>query len=300
MKNVPEDLKVLLDKREHLKAERKFYEADKVRTEIEGKGYILRDMQSGPEILKEEKTKAKKSFLVLFGSGEISPTGGRVHEEVIQQIGVDNPKIVIISTPAGFQPNVETVCGEIEEFLKVRLGNYHPEIKVIYANNSELANDDNVIKAIDDADYIFMGPGSPTYGVRHLKETKLIKKIVDRIKDGATLSLASAATISFSRYAQPVYEIYKVGTDLYWENGLDVYSQIYEVMTIIPHWNNTEGGEKTDTSRCFIGHERFNKMLKLLPNREGLVGIDEQTGVIIDLKTKEVKVLGEGKLHLNI
>ena len=93
----------------------------------------------------------------------------------------------------------------------------------------------------------------------------------------------------------PVYEIYKAGLGLYWEKGLDLFSKYMEEATVIPHRNNREGGEKLDTSFCFMGKERFGRLVKLLPDGEKVTGIDEQTALIIDLKSKSRKVMGKGK-----
>jgi hypothetical protein len=67
------------------------------------------------------------------------------------------------------------------------------------------------------------------------------------------LAFASAASIAVGRYALPVYEIYKVGADLHWVDGLDLFRVFGWELAIVPHWNNREGGDDLDTSRCFMG-----------------------------------------------
>lgn len=238
----------------------------------------------------------QQSFLVLFGSGETSSTGRQIHEFLLKKIAKKDIRIALLTTPAGFQPNVSVVYETIAEFFKTGLANFHPQIEIIYANNRELANDNEVIAPLERADYIFTGPGSPTYAVKHLQDTFLLEKLKKRIKDGITLSLSSAATIAFSKFALPVYEIYKVGTDLYWEKGLDFYKDFYKSITVIPHYNNTEGGVKNDTSHCYMGKDRFTKLAAMLKGEE-VIGIDEHTGMIIDLETKEIQTMGKGKLH---
>jgi hypothetical protein len=133
---------------------------------------------------------------------------------------------------------------------------------------------------------------------KNLRDSLLLKIIEQKIEMETTLSLASAAAIAFSHFALPVYEIYKVGSDLYWENGLNFLESFYKKLTVVPHLNNNEGGEKTDTSYCFMGKERFEKLQKLLPKDELVWGIDENTAVIINLKTKVVKTIGKGELHI--
>ena len=69
-------------------------------------------------------------------------------------------------------------------------------------------------------DEVLLGPGSPTYAVRQLRESLLFELIKARHRMGTALVLSSAATLAFGRFTIPVYEIYKVGQDPYWENGL--------------------------------------------------------------------------------
>jgi len=52
------------------------------------------------------------------------------------------------------------------------------------------------------------------------------------------LIFASAAAIAVSRHALPVYEIFKVGEDLHWKLGLDLFGQYGLDLTIVTQWNN--------------------------------------------------------------
>jgi len=53
-------------------------------------------------------------------------------------------------------------------------------------------------------------------------------------------------------------------------------------VSFVPHWNNAEGGIDLDTSRCFMGLERFERWHKLLPAGNIIVGLDEHSGIIMD------------------
>ena len=114
------------------------------------------------------------------------------------------------------------------------------------------------------------------------------------MKSGASLILASAATIAFSHFALPVYEIYKVGEDLHWADGLDFYDAVWQRATIIPHFNNNEGGADLDTSHCYIGKDRFDKLRPELPANEWVLGIDEHTAFVVDLFSQKATIKGKG------
>lgn len=297
----PLPVRELVNEREQLRQQKDFDQADSVRKQLEVEGYEVRDGENGVEVWVEMETGGSRvgAQIGLFGSGETAAAGGQAHETLVKSLGKDNVKIALVATPAGFQPNVEVVYGEIANYLKVRLQNYHPKVTLIKAYDREKANNEVIIEPVLTADYIFTGPGSPTFAVKQLRETKLLRAIYDRVEAGAVLGLASSAVIAFSNYCLPVYEIYKVGEPLSWIEGLNGYEVwLKKQLTIIPHFNNTEGGNKTDTSRCFMGGERFGKLLKQLPANEVVWGIDEQTAVIIDLKTSGQTVYGKGRVTL--
>lgn len=299
--SLPENIKEFVDKRNRLRDQKLFEDADKVREEIEELGYVVIDEKGETKIFKKQlptAQKPKRSFIVLFGSGEISPTGRKIHDHIFSQIDKKYVNIAILTTPAGFQPNVKVVYEEIAQFFSDGLKNYHPNIKIVYVNTKHEVNNAMIVDQIIDADYIFTGPGSPTYALNNLKNSLLLQRVEEKIKNGTTLSLASAAAIAFSHLSLPVYEIYKVGTDLYWEKGINLYEIFFKKLTVIPHLNNEEGGEKTDTSYCFMGKERFDKLTKLLPDNEEVWGIDEHTALIVDLQTKQYSSMGKGKLHI--
>jgi hypothetical protein len=148
------------------------------------------------------------------------------------------------------------------------------------------------------SDLIFMGPGSPSYAIRQLRHSLAWKYLLARHSQGAVLALASAATVAFSTYALPVYEIYKVGEELHWIEGLDFFKLYGVELVFIPHWNNHEGGVGLDTSRCFMGQERFVRLMELLPDEITIVGLDEKTALIIDPPSCLCHVLGLGKVTL--
>jgi hypothetical protein len=110
--------------------------------------------------------------------------------------------------------------------------------------------------------------------------------------------LASAAAIALGVYALPVYEIYKVGEELHWKVGLDFFGAFGLSLVFVPHFNNQDGGEELDTSRCFMGQSRFARLMELLPPELNVVGIDEKTALLIDLQAGACQVSGLGGVTL--
>jgi hypothetical protein len=165
-------------------------------------------------------------------------------------------------------------------------------------NSAYSPDDPEIIKPLLYANIIFMGPGSPTYAIRHLKDTLTWDVVRARHRLGATLVFASAATISIGAHALPVYEIYKVGQDVHCVDGLDLFSDFGLHVSFIPHWNNADGGVDLDTSRCFMGMDRFREWCELLPAENETIGLDEHTGLIMDFETGLCEVSGVSSVSL--
>ena len=238
--------------------------------------------------------------IAFLGSGETSLAGGRIFEALAKKI--NGPlRIALMETPAGFELNSAQVVGKVGEFMKTRLQNYKPIVDVIPARkkNSAFSPDDpEIVKPLLYANLIFMGPGSPTYAIRNLHGTLAWDVIRARHRLGATLVFASAATISVGAHALPVYEIYKVGQDVHVVDGLNFFSDFGVHLSFIPHWNNADGGIDLDTSRCFIGMDRFAEWCKLVPDENITLGLDEHTGIIMDFETGMCEISGVSSVSL--
>ena len=108
---------------------------------------------------------------------------------------------------------------------------------------------------------------------------------------------SSAAVLTLGVATVPVYEIYKVGADPYWVEGLDVLSEVGLSVAVIPHYDNQEGGNH-DTRFCYLGERRLAMLEPSLPDGAFVLGIDEHTGVIVDLDADTAEIVGKGAVTL--
>ncbi len=234
--------------------------------------------------------------VVLFGSGETAPAARRVYESVFA--GLPKPiQVAVLETPAGFEPNSPMVAGRVADFIKQRVQKYPLDMALVPARKRGTAfspDEPSIVAPIAAADAIFLGPGSPTYAVRQLRDSLAWQTVVARQQQGAGLILASAATIAASCHALPVYEIYKVGEDVHWTHGLDLFGVYGLSLVFVPHWDNNDGGTALDTSHCYMGQERYDALVAMLPVGQRIVGIDEQTALIIDMACETCRVMGLG------
>ncbi len=238
--------------------------------------------------------------IAFLGSGETSLAGGRIFESLAKQLPAPL-RIAILETPAGFELNSSQVAGRVAEFLKTRLANYKPQIDLIPARKKGSAfspDDPETCAPLLHANLIFMGPGSPTYAIRQLKDSLAWDLLRARQRQGAALVFASAATIAVGQVGLPVYEIYKVGLDVHTVPALGIFDDFGVPLSFIPHWNNTDGGQDVDTSRCFMGRERFETWCAQLPENHTTLGLDEHTGMILDFQARQCLVLGVSSVSL--
>jgi cyanophycinase-like exopeptidase len=239
-------------------------------------------------------------LIVLFGSGETSASGRRVFDWLFGRL--PSPiQTAILETPAGFELNSAQVAGRVADFLHHRLQNHHLQVTVVPARKRGTPfSPDNpeIVAPLLGANAVFLGPGSPTYAVRQLRDSLAWHTLVARHRLGVAVVLASAGAIASSAYALPVYEIYKVGQDLHWCDGLDFFGAYGLSLAFVSHWNNAEGGAELDTSRCYMGQARFEPLRDMLPSDVTVVGVDEHTALAIDLSAETCQVLGKGGVTL--
>jgi len=236
---------------------------------------------------------SKKGLIVLMGSGELTATMVEVHKEILARLG-GFPKAFFLDTPAGFQLNADQLSQRAVEYFRLNVG-YPIEVLSFKSNAIPATDREGAFRRLKDADYVLVGPGSPTYAIRQWRETPIPEVIELRIKGGACLVAASAAALTIGRFTLPVYEIYKVGQELHWVEGLDILGHFGLNTVVVPHWNNAEGGTH-DTGFCFMGESRFRKLESMLPENVSVLGLDEHTACIIDFDREDVSIRGVGSV----
>ena len=232
--------------------------------------------------------------IVLMGSGELTATMVEVHKQMLSALSVD-PNAVFLDTPAGFQLNVDQISDKAVDYFRTRV-NHSLSVASFRAREiAETYEGESAFRKLRKAGYILIGPGSPTYTLSQLKDTPVPEIFAQRVQSGGCLAAASAAALTVGRFTLPVYEIYKVGQDLHWVDGMDLLSHFGLNLVVIPHWNNAEGGSH-DTSCCFMGKSRFARLTAMLPEDVAILGLDEHTACIIDFDRQEVEVKGIGQI----
>ncbi len=234
-------------------------------------------------------------LLCIMGSGETTPTMVSVHADLLSRLGPRPVPAVLLDTPFGFQENAADISERTVAYFRDRVG--FP-ITVASFRNREQATPleyETMLARVAEARYVFAGPGSPSYALRQWLGTAVPDLLAAKLRDGGCVTLASAAAVGLGVCSLPVYEVYKVGEDLRWLDGLDLLGVTGLRAAVVPHYNNAEGGTH-DTRYCYMGERRLRILEELLPEGVDILGVDEHTAAIFDIDAATVSIRGRGGL----
>jgi hypothetical protein len=236
-------------------------------------------------------------LLTVMGSGETAPTMVKAHRAVVDRLGPGPVRGVLLDTPFGFQMNATELGLRAVEYFRDSVGAELEVAGLRSATDLDGPAGDAVLARLAAAPLVFAGPGSPTYALRNWRGTLVPGLLAEKLSHGGALTFASAAALTLGVVTVPVYEIYKVGEDPHWEEGLDLLSPLGLPVAVIPHYDNAEGGTH-DTRFCYLGEERLSLLEQSLPAGAFVLGVDEHTAVFFDFEAGAASVSGRGGMTL--
>ncbi|MDA8291361.1 MAG: hypothetical protein M0Z33_06755 [Actinomycetota bacterium] len=237
--------------------------------------------------------------VTLMGSGETAPTMVRVHRQVLERLGPAPVPAVLLDTPFGFQENAAELVARIRSYFSeslrtdIAVGSLPGERGGSTPEGDDRFASERLVTLLRDARYVFAGPGSPSYALRRWSGSVVPGLLVEKLAHGGAVTFASAAALTLGAFTVPVYEIYKVGEEPRWLEGLDVLGAVGLHVAVVPHYNNSEGGTH-DTRYCYLGERRLSVMEAALPDDHFVLGVDEHTACVVDLEERTVSVAGVG------
>jgi cyanophycinase-like exopeptidase len=233
-------------------------------------------------------------MLVIMGSGETSPTMVKTHREVFGRLGATD-SAVLLDTPFGFQENADDISAKAIDYFRTSVGRTVTVASFRRAQELDAVAREAALSAIRAARWVFAGPGSPTYTLRQWAGSEIPDLLADKLARGGVVTFASAAALTLGRVTVPVYEIYKSGADPTWAEGLDLLGPLGLPVAVIPHYDNAEGGGH-DTRFCYLGERRLRILEAQLPPGAFVLGVDEHTGLVLDLDGATATVVGLGQV----
>lgn len=221
------------------------------------------------------------------------------HQRTFAKLGPD-ARGVLLDSPYGFQENADELTEKAQQFFRESVGR---EIEAVTFRSAPPADPEAhalEMARLRSADWIFAGPGSPSYALRTWAGSAVPEALHARLREGGAVTFASAAALTLGLVTIPVYEVYKVGEDPHWLEGLDVLGAATGLRAaVVPHYNNAEGGTH-DTRFCWQGERRLRVLESLLPEGAFVLGVDEHTGLVIDLDSGSAEVVGRGTVVVRV
>jgi len=235
-----------------------------------------------------------KGKLVIMGSGETAPGMTKVHRELLSGLG--EVKAVNLDTPYGFQLNVPQMTQKLVDYFKVSLQTDLKPLSFINYEKSSGVERELFRQSVREANYVFAGPGSPSYALAQWKGLDLQEDLLHVIDNGGVVCFSSAAALTLGAFTAPIYEIYKAGAEPYWLEGLNLMGLLGINCAVIPHFNNAEG-QDYDTSCCYLGKVRLEALEEVLTDAHSTLGIDEHTALLINIEKQVLEVIGKGHAY---
>ncbi|MFH1330212.1 MAG: hypothetical protein ABIJ48_06150 [Actinomycetota bacterium] len=235
-------------------------------------------------------------LLTIMGSGETTATMVPVHRAAFERFP-GRPLLAVLDTPYGFQENADELTARALDYFHTSLPMADVEVASLRSPRQPAAAREQALDTLRRADAVYSGPGSPSYALRVWTGTPVPAILAAKLDSGGSVTMASAASVTLGRFALPVYEVYKVGADPFWMEGLDILGAQGIPAVVVPHWNNAEGGTH-DTSRCWLGARRFATLARRLPPGMAVLGVDEHTACLLDFAAGCLDVAGKGTVTL--
>tara|TARA_B100000902_G_scaffold16349_2_gene19571 strand:- start:10901 stop:11977 length:1077 start_codon:yes stop_codon:yes gene_type:complete len=236
--------------------------------------------------------KIAKGSIAIMGSGETSPALVSVHRNFIELLD-SQVNAYLIDTPFGFQENADVLVDKLKLFFKKSV---QIDITLASLRNEKLIDSVEYFEMLEElgnSNFIFSGPGSPSYASKTWLKSEIPNIITNHLNNGKYAIFSSAAASTLGEKAIPVYEIYKVGMTPFWEEGLNILTLYGLNCTVVPHFNNKEGGNH-DTSCSYIGKNRLKHLIDT--EYTNILGIDEHTALVINGSKEVFTVEGIGQV----
>ena len=218
--------------------------------------------------------------------------------KVYRELLVNRPSQhgVLLDTPFGFQENVPQLTTKIVDYFKISLQFDVEPATLTNVGNATALEREQFLNAIRRADFVFAGPGSPSYALKQWAPLPFTEALSSVLARDGLVCFSSAAALTLGRFTAPIYELYKVGDAPHWIEGLDLLGEFGLRCVVIPHFDNAEGGNH-DTRFCYLGERRLLALESLLSGDVATLGVDEHTAIIFDWASDTARVRGRGNAY---
>src|SRR4029077_14849494 len=118
-----------------------------------------------------------------------------VHQDLIAQVSQPLLNAILLDTPFGFQENADELAARIVTYFREHVGSEITLASFRHGGKATVLEVEQFLTSISDANYVFAGPGSPTYALRHWREHGVRDRLVVKVTRGGCFAFARAAAI---------------------------------------------------------------------------------------------------------
>ena len=104
-----------------------------------------------------------------MGSGETAPTMKGPHRAIFERLDADadgRVDAVLLDTPLGFQENAPILAAKATEYFRRRVGREVVVAGLGRTDTGDVVAIERGVSRVRNADWVFAGPGSPTFHAR--------------------------------------------------------------------------------------------------------------------------------------
>src|SRR5260370_42525929 len=123
-------------------------------------------------------------LIAIFGSGETSPVMTSVHQELIARVSQPRLNAIFLDTPFGFQQNADELAARTIAYFREHVGCEITLASFRHSGRATTLEFEQFLARLSEANYVFAGPGSPTYALRHWRDTALRSRLAEKVPQG--------------------------------------------------------------------------------------------------------------------
>ena len=134
-------------------------------------------------------------ILTIMGSGETAPTMVSTHRNLVSRLAKP-VSATVIDTPYGFQANADELAERAVAYFdkSVTIDIQIAGLLRLKGEGVDQVAVERGLRRVADADYVFAGPGSPTYALRQWKDTPLHGILQGKLRDGGIVTRSEEHT----------------------------------------------------------------------------------------------------------
>jgi cyanophycinase len=213
----------------------------------------------------ENKQRALPGTVALVGSGEYLPVMNEVDTYLLKTVGeVQTAHVALLPTASGKErmgPKSWNDLG-LNHFTQLGVG----DVRATHIIDRKSANDPAQVALLEGIDLFYFSGGDPQYTIETLRDTLAWQSIKDAYERGAVLAGCSAGAMMMGGSTVSIRQV-MMGKNAELAAALGIVPHVI----IFPHFDRMAG---------FLTQKLFQRLLRIIPAGNTVVGVDEETALI--------------------